>query len=183
MRWRAAAAATAVLMTGCGGGADDPAPPDRGATPPSSSTEDDRLREALRIPPRVPLRGEGEAPEADAEVVRRWMAELSRGQVERAAARFALPARFANLGPAAVLRSRREALAVTAALPCGALVTKTRAAAGYVVYEAQLTDRPGGSCGQGVGGKVAGAILVRDGKIAEWWRLPDRRRPSGSEIV
>jgi hypothetical protein len=164
-----------ALLAGCGGGGDRAAVTAPTTAPVSPS--DAAVREALRLPERVPLRAAGEAPEDDVTVVRSWLEELSAGEVARAASRFGLPARFQNLGSVALIRTREQAVAVTDSLPCGALMTESGAANGFVVYEARLTDRPGGGCGQGVGGIVRGAVLVRDGHMIEWYRLPDRKRP------
>lgn len=178
-----------VLLAGCGGGSDEPAPkpPAAQVAPaspaPRSTPRDAQVREALGLPDRVPLRATGAPRFEDADVVRRWMDELRQGEIEQAAARFALPARFQNLGAVTQIHSRPQALAVTESLPCGARVTEVGGANGYVVYEADLTDRPGGDCGTGVGGRVAGAILVRDGEIVEWYRLPDRPRPEPGSVV
>jgi hypothetical protein len=177
-----------VLLAGCGGGGDEsppkPSAAQAPATPaPRSTPRDAQVREALGLPGRVPLRATGAAPFEDADVVRRWMDELRRGEIAEAAERFALPARFQNLGAVTQIRSRPQALAVTESLPCGARVTEVGGANGYVVYEAELTDRPGGACGTGVGGRVSGAILVRDGEIVEWYRLPDRPRPEPGSVV
>ena len=54
----------------------------------------------------------------------------------------------------------------------------------HVVYEAILSDRPGGDCGTGDGARVRGAILVRNGEIAAWYRLPDNdtgQKPLGQQ--
>ena len=174
---RAAILMLGLLVAGCGGEAP------QGPAPPGRSPADDRLRREFRIPQRVPLRATGPAAPADAAVVRGWMAELSDGRITEAAARFALPATFANLDSATVLRSPADALRITDSLPCGVDVTEVRASAGYVVYEARLTQRPGGDCGSGVGGRVSGAILVRDGRIHEWWRLPDPEAPPAGPVV
>jgi hypothetical protein len=179
-----------VLLAGCGGGdkveraAVDPPPTvtvDPGAQAPPT---DARVREALRLPDRVPLRPHGDAPEANVAVVRTWLEELSRGDVRKAARLFSLPARFQNFTTVALIRTPAQAVAVTSSLPCGAKMTTAGGARGFVVYEAELTDRPGGACGTGVGGVVRGAVLVRDGKMIEWYRLPDRSRTrAGDEVI
>ena len=185
---RGAVLLLAAFAAGCGGGGEEPVPRSGAEAPPAARQEgrdrsDARVREELGLPDRVPLRATGAAAFAHEDVVRRWMDELRRGEVERAAERFALPARFANLGPTTLIRTRGDALSITRSLPCGAEVKRVGGAAGYVVYEAELTERPGGDCGPGVGGRVVGAILVRDGRIAEWWRLPDRPRPAPSTAI
>lgn len=172
---RAAPFVAVAALAGCG--SESPAPPRTTTLPATvSGPSDAQVRDALHLPARVPLRPRGAAPAAEVRVVRAWLDELSRGQVARAARRFALPARFQNLASIALIRTRTQAEAITASLPCGAHLTRTGAAGGYVVYEARLTNRPGGACGVGVGDVVRGAIRVRDGRITEWYRLPDRSR-------
>lgn len=161
-----------VLLAGCGGAGDRERTPTVAPVAPSDA-RDDAVRRALRLPPRVPLRADGQAPAADVAVVRDWLDELSRGETVRAAERFGLPARFQNGTTLAVIRTRAQAVAVTEALPCGARFLRAGAANGFVVYEARLVQRPGGDCGSGVGGTVRGAVLVRDGRMIEWYRLPD----------
>lgn len=147
--------------------------------PPSDAV----IRRALGLPPRVPVRATGPGVPEQVAVVRRWLDALSAGRVDAAARLFAVPSRFQNFRSLALIRNRGQALAVTASLPCGARMTKAGGANGFVVYEARLTERPGGDCGAGVGGVVRGAVLVRDGRMAEWYRLPDRSMPRRGERV
>lgn len=185
------ALALASLIAGCGGETKPAAaPPETAATAPpvpttpSGPVTDAQVRRALHLPERVPLRATGDAPAQDVRVVRSWLDELSRGEVARAAKLFAIPARFQNFTSVAVIRTPRQALAVTDSLPCGAKLTKAGGASGFVVYEARLADRPGGGgCGAGVGGVVRGAVLVRDGHMVEWYRLPDRSSPKRGKAV
>lgn len=150
---------------------------------PSGPATDDRIRQALRLPARVPVRATGQAPAENVRVVRSWLDELRRGHVVRAAKLFAIPARFQNFSSVALIRTPRQALAVTDSLPCGAKMTRAGGANGFVVYEARLTERPGGGCGSGVGAVVRGAVLVLDGHMVEWYRLPDRSRPKRGAAV
>lgn len=176
-----------ALLSGCGG---DPAPRAEGARPGTTAAApapggpaDTEVRRALRLPARVPLRAEGDAPAEDVAVVRDWLSALSAGEVAKAAGLFALPSRFQNFTSVVLIRSAREALVVSDSLPCGATMTASGGAAGFVVYEARLTARPGADCGAGVGGVVRGAVLVRDGQMVEWYRLPDRSSPRRGEAV
>ena len=121
-----------------------------------------------------------ETPEQQIAVVREWLDLLSAGDVDRAAVLFAVPARFRNGGPTVVIRSAADAIAVTGGLPCGARLTDAALEDGYVVYEAELVERPGGDCGDGVGGTVRGAVRVQDGRMLEWVRLPDA--PSSPQL-
>jgi hypothetical protein len=172
--WRIALLSMLVPLSGCGGGG---SPARTAGAVPRRAPSDTEVRRALHLPDRVPLRATGAAPASQVRVVRGWLDELRRGQVARAARHFAVPSRFQNFETVALIRSATEAFAVTASLPCGAKMTMVGGAAGFVVYEARLTGRPGGACGAGVGAVVRGAVLVRHGRMVEWYRLPDRSQP------
>lgn len=165
-----------VLVAGCGAAGRTPTGARTRPAGPSSAS-DAQIRAALHLPARVPVRPTGSAPAAQVAVVRRWLDELRAGHVLAASRRFALPSRFQNFTDLALIRTAEQAYAVTRSLPCGARMTAAGGANGFVVYEAKLTDRPGGGCGAGIGSVVRGAVLVRDGKMIEWYRLPDRSRP------
>jgi hypothetical protein len=165
--------AVAVLaLFGCGSGGDT-TPRTTAKRPPSRIT-DARIRSDLELPPRVPLRAAGRAPPAEVRVVRDWLDRLRHGDVIGAAALFAVPSRFQNISSIQIIHSRLDAERINASLPCGARLVSAGGAGGFVVYRAELTDRPGGDCGSGAGDPVRGAIRVRAGHIAEWYRLPDR---------
>ena len=190
MRHIALVLTAGALLAGCGGSDGDRVvrvPPEElapsPAVPDTRAPTDDEVRRALRLPDRVPLRADGEAPAPEEAVVRGWLEALSAGRVRQAARLFAVPSRFQNFSSVARIRSARQALVVTASLPCGAEVMEVGAADGFVVYEAELTERPGGACGQGVGGVVRGAVRVEDGRMTEWYRLPDRSQPRSGERV
>lgn len=121
--------------------------------------------------------GPAAAPTAEA-VVRGWAADLRRGDVDAASARFAAPALVANGGPPERLETRVQVRSFNASLPCGARVTRTRRREGLLVVTFVLTDRPGGDCGAGVGGTATTAFDVRDGKIVRWIRVPERGEPA-----
>lgn len=171
-----------VAVAGCGDGT---RPRAHGATPSAApgAPTDAEVRNALELPDRVPLRATGSAPADEVAVVRAWLDDLRAGHIAAAARRFGLPARFQNFTAIALIHTRRQALAVTGSLPCGARMTRAGGANGFVVYEARLTGRPGGACGAGTGGVVRGAVLVRGGHMLEWYRLPDRSRPKRGEPV
>ena len=180
---RAAAVLLACLpLAACGGGSAQ-APPAAtttvGQAPPATTpappgSPDDQIRRSLLLPPRVPLRATGPASAAEVRVIRGWLDALRAGHVRAAARYFSLPARFQNLSTVAVMATFAQAVAVNRSLPCGARFLRAGDAGGFVVYEARLTNRPGGACGSGVGSIVRGAILIRDGKMIEWYRLPDK---------
>jgi hypothetical protein len=98
---------------------------------------------------------------------------LDQNDIERAAAYFALPSKFQNGTPVLTLDSEQERIAVNVALPCGARATEMRGAGPFTIVSFRLIDRPGGECGQAVGGRARGAIRVARGRIVEWYRLPD----------
>ena len=115
-------------------------------------------------------------PEAGAEeVIRAWADTLRRGDVSGAAAYFALPSTVANGTAPLKLRTRREVEVFNRALPCGAEVIATEDAPhGFVIATFRLVERPGaGRCGSGTGATARTALLVRDGHITDWLRVPD----------
>jgi len=114
-------------------------------------------------------------PEAGAEdVIRDWADTLRRGDVEGAAEYFAVPATVANGTPPLKLKTRAEVEFFNRTLPCGAQVIATEAAPhGFVIATFRLTERPGkGRCGTGTGATARTALLVRDGHITDWLRVP-----------
>jgi hypothetical protein len=173
-----AAALLAAAAPGCGGGDDqrdvaadttpgtDPGPAGQQQTPPTSD---------LALPKGVPDRATGPADRTSARVIRRWLAALNHGDVERAAHFFALPSKFQNFGTAVLtVDSERERIAINLSLTCGAKAVRTGSAGRFTIVTFRLIERPGGDCGRGTGGTARGAIRVAGGKIREWYRLPDR---------
>jgi hypothetical protein len=171
---RYAAVVVAVLavsaLAGCGG-SKAPAPPAR------TIAQDDPgpipARSDLALPPGVPDRATGPAEAESRRVINGWLRALRRGDVTRAAHYFALPSKFQNATPVLTLDSERERIAVNLSLPCGAKAVDMGGAGAYTIVTFKLTKRPGGDCGNGVGGTARGAIRVEGGKITEWYRLPD----------
>jgi hypothetical protein len=183
-------AVVVLVLAGCGDTTRAPTASDPGATTtavpaspryrPPGPAEDAEVRSSLHLPARVPLRPYGDAEPGRAAIVRRWLDAITEGHPEQAARLFALPARLQNFATVARLRTRADALQITASLPCGARYL--RAGGGghsrdFVVYDARLVERPGGHCGTGVGGIVRGAVRVVGGRIVEWYRLPDLQLP------
>jgi hypothetical protein len=170
----------AAAIAGCGGGssgsAAEPADtsPDNGTgttTDPQQSIPSD-----LQLPKSVPRRATGPADRSSTRVIRRWLAALDRGDVERAAHYFALPSKFQNTGtPVLHIDNEAERIAVNMSLTCGARAERTGGAGPYTIVLFRLIERPGpgGGCGGGTGATARGAILVSDGLIREWYRLPD----------
>jgi hypothetical protein len=157
-------ALAAIGAGGCLGGGED----DRGDGAAARATPGPAAAEKVPAP--------SATPEADAvEVIRAWADTLRRGDVTGAAEYFALPSTVSNGTPPLELRTRREVEVFNRALPCGAEVIATEAAPhGFVIATFRLTERPGeGRCGQGTGATARTALLVRDGHITDWLRVPD----------
>ena len=165
----------ALALGSCGGSdqARSPGPP--AVTTPQSP---------LEIPARVPLKATGAADPRQAAVVRAWSKALRSGDVAGASALWAVPSKVQNGTPVLTLSSRAEVLIFNGSLPCGSSVTSAGAAQGFTITTFRLTDRKGGDCDAAAGASARSAIRVRDGKIVEWYRLPDdpdapRAQPGG----
>jgi hypothetical protein len=140
-------AVVVVLAAGCGGGSDAP---DR-AQPPKQK-----------------------APTESERVIRNWLTAIRQGDAEKAASYFAIPARVQNGGPPRTLDDAAILLAWNATLPCGAVLIGIHPRSdGFVIADFRLTDREGSSCGSGVGATAHSAIRIADGRITDWYRLPD----------
>lgn len=179
--------ALVAAFGGCGGSARDRAAPTATTTarpatttdtaPPSGTSPAPGAVPAPGVPRGVPRRGTGRPRLASTTVILRWSRALRAGHLSRAAAAFAVPSRVQNATPVVVLRSRADARAFNAALPCGAVPTDFRGAGGWTIVTFHLTERVGGDC-QGAAGQPARcAIRVRHGRITDWFRLPDRPVP------
>jgi hypothetical protein len=170
---------SALILAACGGGSSAPAAdpadtsPGNGAATPGQTQA---IPPDLQVPKFVPRRATGPARRSATRVIRRWLAALDRGDVERAAHYFALPSTFQNTGtPVLHIDSEEERIAVNLSLTCGARAERTGGAGAYTIVLFRLVERtgPGGGCGTGVGATARGAILVSGGLIREWYRLPD----------
>lgn len=174
----AAVLAVAVVAAAAGCGSSSPQHPSgsqRGATaaPPAQEHAPIKPQSDLAIPRRVPREATGPSDRGARRVIRAWLDALDHDDIERAASYFALPSKFQNGTPVLHLDSEQERIAVNVALPCGAKATEMRGAGPFTIVTFRLIDRPGGACGQAVGGKARGAIRIARGKIVEWYRLPD----------
>jgi hypothetical protein len=114
----------------------------------------------------------------DAGVIRGWAQALTAGELDKAASYFALPAIIQNATPPIRITRRAQAREFNELLPCGARLLSTARHGAYTYATFRLTNRVGGACGAGVGGVAATAFRIRDGKIAEWRRLPNPGQPS-----
>jgi hypothetical protein len=170
-----AAALLAVAAPGCGGGQRGVAADTTPGTDPAAGRQRVPPMSDLALPKGVPDRATGAADRASARVIRRWLAALNRGDIERAAHFFALPSKFQNFGtPVLTIDSEQERIAVNLSLTCGAKAVQTGGAGRFTIVTFRLIERRGGDCGPGTGGTARGAIRVAGGKIREWYRLPDR---------
>jgi hypothetical protein len=122
----------------------------------------------------------GSARAEDKEVIREWVDALRAGHVDQAAGYFTIPTLVENGTPAIPLTTREAVREFNESLPCGArLVHADSPSAGVVTATFRLTERPGGHCGSGTGQQARTRFLIRDGKIAVWKRIPDRRSLHG----
>ena len=176
---------SALILAACGGRSSAPAAdpadtaPGNGTTATQGQTQS--VPRDLQVPKSVPQRATGPARPSSTRVIRRWLAALNRGDVERAAHSFALPSKFQNTGtPVLHIDSEEERIAVNLSLTCGARAERTGGAGAYTIVLFRLVERtgPGGGCGGGVGATARGAILVAGGLIREWYRLPDDPSPA-----
>jgi hypothetical protein len=111
-------------------------------------------------------------PIPGADVVRAWSDALRHGDVDAATGRFGVPAVVANGSPEIRLTTRAQVRAFNSSLSCGSRVTDVVPHAGLLIVTFELTDRPGGNCGDGVGHSAKVALQVRKGRIVRWLRLP-----------
>jgi hypothetical protein len=183
---RSVLALLAILAAAGAGGCGGSASGDRTDTSPSNGTQARTVPDDLALPPNVPHRATGPASRSSIRVIRRWLAALDRGDIERAAHYFALPSKFQNTGtPVLHIDSEAERIAINLSLTCGARAEKTGGAGAYTIVLFRLTERPGpgGGCGGGAGATARGAILVVGGLIHEWYRLPDDESQDPNEAT
>jgi hypothetical protein len=117
-------------------------------------------------------------------VIKAWSSALRRGDVNGAAAYFALPSVFVNgSGPSPVIRIHNLAQArlVNETLPCGAKFISAARAGRYVNALFALTSRPGpggSDCGSGAGQTARVNFVISHGKIVAWIRAADAASPA-----
>lgn len=160
-----------------------PTPDDRSAPPADPKTPgtepDPRDLLSLLVPRGVPTEANGQPSDPqDLAVVERWLRALTQGDLEAAADTFADGTVVQNLQPPTRLRDRAARIAFNAQFPCGAEIVDASSVKGYLVVTYRLTDRVDSRC-DGPGGKAAGTIKVENGKMTEWYRLPNP--PGASE--
>jgi hypothetical protein len=111
----------------------------------------------------APLAGCGgsQSPER---VVRAWSKAFNSGDNDRAAGSFAADAMVVAGDSVRVLRSRHQAVAFNAGLPCSGTIVHLKAAGAEVTATFELADRATHQC-RGVGERGSILFRVRDGKI------------------
>jgi hypothetical protein len=158
-----------VVLSGCGGSS--PATHTAATTPARTAPADPNAD--LRLPAHVPRRARGAPDPVAVRVIARWLRALRSGDERRAARFWADGSKFQNATPVLTIDSAIEKLAIQKSLPCGARIKQAGGPAPFVVLVFVLTQRRGGDCGTGAGHTARGAIRVANGRIAEWYRLPD----------
>lgn len=136
-------------------------------------TDDIVVREvegSAKPPPKKPTRTE-------VRVIRGWADALRAGQVNRAAAFFAIPAHVLDgTNPLRRLPNLNAVREFNRGLPCGAqLVEAVRGRGKFVIATFRLTDRegPGGGPCTGAGNRARTAFLIENRHIVQWLREPD----------
>jgi len=109
----------------------------------------------------------------DVSVIREWAKALTAGHLTKAASYFALPVIVENGTLPVRLTSRAQTRQFNELLPCGARLVSSARHGAYTYATFRLTNRVGGDCGAGSGELAATAFLIRNGKIAQWRRLPN----------
>lgn len=182
-------AVLALAATGCGSSssssASSSAAAPRASAPPAtqstSSAPSTVPAPTTGIPAGVPTEATGRTDPAQLKVIETWVDALRRGDYDAAAATFADGAVVANGTPLLKLAGRSERRAFNATFPCGAKVTRSASARGYVVVTFVLVKRKGATCDATPGATARSAIRVRRGAITEWYRLPTEATPPGGD--
>jgi ketosteroid isomerase-like protein len=160
-------AAVMVVTAGCGRDASERF----GLTTPS----DDPGAAPLAATPTPAPRHQPRPTQRDAERLRpliaAWAAAVRKGDSERAASFFSLPAIVAQ-SDTIQLATHEDAKAFNAGLPCGARLLEVQHAGRFVIGTFRLTERPGQTC-QASGQRVRVAFVILQRHFTEWREIPD----------
>jgi hypothetical protein len=157
---------SALLVAGCGGGGGGPTSPQGTGTGMAIVTLPNTVPH--NTPPPV-------ATASDEQVIRLWADTLRHGDVAGAAAVFGLPTitQIQPGLPVQQLRTRAQARAFNASLPCGAVLLRTEREKGLTVGVFRLSNRPGATC-DGTGAIARTGFVIENGRITHWIRLPNK---------
>jgi len=166
------AVAALGLLTGCGAQGPDytlkTPPPAVVAGPIETPTP-------KRVKPK-PRPGERRPSQRDAErlrpVLAGWAAAVRKGDPDRAARYFAVPAIVAQ-SMTVELQTREQVRKFNDGLPCGAKLLEVQHDGRYIVGTFRLTERPGHTCAT-TGQLVRVAFVIRARHFTEWRQVPDR---------
>ncbi|MDQ5821017.1 MAG: nuclear transport factor 2 family protein [Actinomycetota bacterium] len=109
-------------------------------------------------------------------VVRAWSSTLNAGDNEGAADLFAPNARIIQGGAEQRFRSRADAVAWNAGLPCSGRIVRIVSRADTVTATFVLGDRETSRC-DAPGAKARAVVRVRGGKIVLWHQVPVPEAP------
>lgn len=164
----------AAALGACGGDAGDEGQKRAAQPQEQRQPEPSAPGGSLATPEQVPLKATRAGDPKAIKVIRLWTEALRRSDVDAASALWAVPSTVQNGTPVLTLATASDVRLFNDSLSCGSqLVSALGARNGFTVAVFKLTDRPGADCGTGTGNRARTAILVRGGRIAEWYRLPD----------
>ena len=130
---------------------------------------------ATAAPKSKPMPGQPHPSQRDAErlrpVLAGWAAALRRGDPDRAARYFAVPALVAQ-SMTVQLQTREQVRKFNDELPCGAKLLEVQHDGRYVVGTFRLTQRAGHTC-TAAGELARVAFVIRGHRFTEWRQVPD----------
>lgn len=172
-----------LVVSGCGDSEDPQAgPPGERTSTTDSDAEGSDADEGESTDP-DPDRPDSDTDGADSEavaVIEEWSQTLAEGDVEGAAELFALPSIAENGTVVLRIETLEDAIAFNETLPCGAILQEAQTTGRFTTATFELTERPGGACGSGIGGVAATSFVITDGKIAEWRRVATDEERGGA---
>lgn len=168
---RAAVALAALgLLTGCGSSG-----PDYALKTPPPIVRAGPIATAAPKTKSKPKPGQPHPSQRDAErlrpVLEGWAAALRRGDPDRAARYFAVPAIVAQ-SMTVQLQTREQVRKFNDELPCGAKLLEVQHDGRYVVGTFRLTRRAGHTC-TAVGELARVAFVIHGHRFTEWRQVPD----------